>query len=88
MKWIFIFGSLMFYFSQHGEAYAKNCEECPASKPCEIIAPKGDKCNTCKIKVHCSEGYWFQGDKKCTFLDCTILTPVENPFIPETEESI
>ena len=88
MKWILVITSLLFYCFQSNELYAKSCEECPANKPCVIIAPKGDKCNTCEIKVHCSEGYWFQGDKKCTFLDCTILTLVENPFEAESEKSI
>ena len=65
---------------------AKNCEACSASKPCKIVVPKGDKCNTCDIKVHCSDEYWYQLDKSCTYLDCTLFTPIENPFEQETAE--
>jgi len=65
---------------------AKNCEDCSASKPCKIVVPKGDKCNTCDIKVHCSDEFWYQLDKNCTYLDCTLFTPIENPFEQESTE--
>lgn len=65
---------------------AKNCEDCSASKPCKIVIPKGDKCNTCDIKVHCSDEFWYQLDKNCTYLDCTLFTPIENPFEQENAE--
>jgi len=67
-------------------ALAKNCEDCSASKPCKIVVPKGDKCNTCDIKVHCSDEFWYQLDKSCTYLDCSLFTPIENPFEQETAE--
>ncbi|MGI9553398.1 MAG: hypothetical protein ACR2NC_00620 [Thermodesulfobacteriota bacterium] len=87
MKWIFVLTALIICFQSY-DVFAKNCEDCPANNPCVITTPKGDKCNTCEIKVHCSDSYWFQGDKKCTFLDCTVLTPIENPFEIEGEETI
>ena len=85
MKWIFIFIALFFCF-QSFDVFANKCDKCPANEPCKLIVPTGDKCNTCEIKVHCSDGYWYQGEKKCTFLDCTVLTPIEEPF--ENEEEV
>ena len=67
-------------------AFAKKCEECPASKPCVIVIPKGDKCNTCEVKVHCSNGYWYKSKNVCTNVDCNQLTPIENPYDKENEE--
>ena len=87
MKWILVTISL-FLISPAAEVYAKRCDECPANSPCNVIVPKGDKCNTCEVRVHCSEDYWYQGEKKCTFLDCTILTPIENPFEQGGEEAV
>ena len=69
-----------------GYGFAKKCEDCPASKPCKIVVPKGDKYNTCDIKVHCSDEFWYQLDKKCSFLDCSLFTPIENPFEQESAE--
>ena len=78
---------LTIIFVSHA-AYAKKCEECPANKPCKIVVPKGDKCNTCDIKVHCSDEFWYQLEKKCTYLDCTLFTPIENPYEREKEEAL
>ena len=69
-------------------AIAKTCEECPASKPCTLIIPKGDKCNTCELKVHCSDGFWYSDKKACTNIDCNQLTPIENPYEADPEKSV
>ena len=67
-------------------AFAKKCDECPASKPCKIIIPMDDKCNTCVVRVHCSDGYWFRWKSVCTNLNCSQLNSIENPYEKELEE--
>ena len=57
--------------------FPKNCEDCSAGKPCKIVVPKGDKCNTCDLKVHCSDESRYQLGKNYTYPDCTLFTPVE-----------
>ena len=84
MKFIIISILALLIFPAAG--FSKNCGDCSASKPCKIVVPKGDKCNTCDIKVHCSDEFWYQLDKNCTYLDCTLFTPIENPFEQETAE--
>ena len=87
MKWIFVCLTLIAGLFTV-EVIAKNCDECSASTPCVIIVPKGDKCNTCEVKVHCSEDHWYQIDKNCTFLDCAVLKPIDNPYTEDTDDTI